>query len=823
MWESLSKIIEALPLEYLSEGFSEAVESGKEYLRGVGSGEGITLYLLLGILTLLFLWMFLRRRRVIKTSLRGVNRQQARQFFRKAKTLAKKGDFLRSGELFQSVGQLDAAVKMFLKADAHFKLAEVFVRQDRLEEAAQKYEEIEHYERAAFLYSQLNRYVEAAVNYRKARKYKLTAELYERANDFLKAGEYYHKVLFYRKAAEMYVRGRDFEQAGRMLEESVDEFTAMLPEDMPPEKCRGLKGMAATSGELYRKVEQIGRAARIWERGGLYSWAAECCCGLEDYSRASELYIKAGLPMKAAEVMERLGEEKKSALLKAKTYLEKGQKIEAAEYYEKAEDYLKAADLHKELGDSMKAGELYEKGGDPSQAAKIYVEAGEVKKAALAYKQANDYKAAAELFGQIGDGQEETDLLEKAEEFYFAGSKLRKKGLNDKAIKFLQRVERESPDYQNACNMLGDIFKEKGMWSLAIKKYQEAIRNEDITQTNVSSYYNLATVMEKGEDFDEALNIYERILALDYYYQDVASRIYNVKKKIETASESKITRDLYAQTSVGSTTDSALKDEKKTRYKMLEVIGHGGMGVVYKAKDLVLDRVVAYKVLPKGFSENPNAINFFQREAKATAALSHPNIVTVFDMDQDEKGDFYITMEFIEGSTLKEILGRQKILSIPAVVLIAGQVCKGLGYAHKKSIVHRDIKPGNVMWTQEKVVKIMDFGLAKVLKEVMKDQTIVGGTPYYMSPEQTLGEQVDHRADIYSLGVTIFEMAAGEVPFKEGDVGYHHVHSPIPSPRGINSQIPEELEKIILRCMAKKPEERYQNTEDVFNALKNVS
>jgi tetratricopeptide (TPR) repeat protein len=822
MWESISNKIGAFfNLALWKDGFLEGINSTKAIFRGILE-EGNAAYFVF-ILLLIFIWIFLRaRRRMVRHLPRGVNRRQLKHILNRAKRLAKKGDYLNSGGLYQSIGKWEAAAKMFLKAEAQFKLAEVLVKQDRLEEAAQKYEEIEQFEKAASLYTRLNKYAEAAANYRKARKYRLTAEMYERANDFLKAGEYFHKVSFFRKAAEMYYRGKDFEQAGRMLEESVDELASLLPEDLPPEKCRAVKGMAAISGEFYQKINQIGRAARIWERGGLYARAAECCCGLEDYSRASELYLKAGLSMKAAEIMEKAGEQKQSALLKAQTYLASGQKIEAAEYFEKAEEYLKAAELQKEMGSVFQASELYERGGDLSQAAKMYKEAGELRKAAQAYERAGEYKAAAEIFGQIGESQEETALLEKAGEFYVAGSKLRKKGLNDKAIKFLQKVVKNSADYQNACNMLGDIFKEKGMWSLAIKKYQEAIEGEDLTNSNIGSYYNLAMVMEKSEDFEEALVIYERILGLDYYYQDVASRIYNVKKKVEAISSARVSREHYAQTNVGMSTDTEPKEEKRVRYKMLEVIGHGGMGVVYKAEDMVLGRVVAYKVLPKGFSENPNAINFFQREAKATAALNHSNIVTVFDMDQDEKGDFYITMEYIEGSSLKEILGKQKVLSIPAVVLIAGQVCKGLGYAHNKNIVHRDIKPGNIMWTQDKVVKIMDFGLAKVLKEVMKDQTMVGGTPFYMSPEQTLGEGVDHRTDIYSLGVTMFEMATGEMPFKEGDIGYHHIHTPAPSPQNINPQIPDELKQIIMRCLEKKPEDRYQSTDEVFAALKSV-
>jgi len=257
------------------------------------------------------------------------------------------------------------------------------------------------------------------------------------------------------------------------------------------------------------------------------------------------------------------------------------------------------------------------------------------------------------------------------------------------------------------------------------------------------------------------------------------------------------------------------------RYTLVEEVGRGGMGIVYKARDNILERMVAFKILPTSLKEHPQALKNFFREAKSAARLNHPNIVTVYDAGE-EGGTYYIAMEYVEGETIKQILNREGVLPVKAVIMIAGQICKALEYAHGRKIVHRDIKSSNIMWTPEKQVKLMDFGLAKVIEEVKGYQTIASGTPYYMSPEQTLGRNIDHRTDIYSLGITMFEMATGKLPFRHGDAAYHHVHTPPPEAKEQNDGLPENLNDIILRCMQKKPEDRYHNAKELFKALKKV-
>ena len=173
-------------------------------------------------------------------------------------------------------------------------------------------------------------------------------------------------------------------------------------------------------------------------------------------------------------------------------------------------------------------------------------------------------------------------------------------------------------------------------------------------------------------------------------------------------------------------------------------------------------------------------------------------------------------MEFVDGNTLKEIVRRRGAIASGGVLHVLVQMCEALAFAHDKKIVHRDIKTANTMWTRDRKAKIMDFGLAKIVEEVRNHTTLVSGTPYYMSPEQTLGRNVDYRTDIYSLGVTIFELATGRLPFTEGNIPYHHVHTPPPDARELKPDVPLMLAEIIARCLRKDPEQRYQSVREIL-------
>ena len=251
-----------------------------------------------------------------------------------------------------------------------------------------------------------------------------------------------------------------------------------------------------------------------------------------------------------------------------------------------------------------------------------------------------------------------------------------------------------------------------------------------------------------------------------------------------------------------------------SHYRVIEQLGAGGMGVVYKAQDTKLKRTVALKFLPPELTRDPEAKQRFIREAQAASALEHNNICNIHEIDQTEDGQTYIVMACYEGEILKDKIQRG-ILKIEEAIDIAIQIAQGLEKAHKKGIVHRDIKPANVFIMEDGVVKILDFGLAKLTgqTQLTKEGSTLG-TVAYMSPEQTQGHKVDHRSDVWSLGVVLFEMISNQPPFK-GDydqaVLYAIVHEEPQSVTELSNDVPIELARIISMCLQKDPAQRYQH------------
>jgi serine/threonine-protein kinase len=411
--------------------------------------------------------------------------------------------------------------------------------------------------------------------------------------------------------------------------------------------------------------------------------------------------------------------------------------------------------------------------GDLTAAARALEREGQLELAqrlrATLHEQSGGELRAAALYGEAGD--------------------------SESAVRVLERVSKEQAQYADACIMLADHFEHEGELEHAIARIEQAIDAASGDTEVPELYSRLASLRERCGDVTGALLALELLRSECPDDPEVDARIEALCK--ESSRESR----------GAAGTAGAAERAPRSRYEIVEQIGSGGMGVVFRARDRRLGREVALKRLAESVKDHPLAVDLFRREARAAAALNHPNIVTLFDADEED-GRFFITMELLDGETLSALLRRYRRLGARDVVLLGRQVAAGLQYAHARRIVHRDIKPSNLFFTRDKLLKIMDFGLAKMIEEVRRQSTVVAGTPFYMAPELSSGGAVDTSVDMYSLGVSLFALLTGRVPFRDGDVIHHHRHTPPPDPRGLVEDLPETLAALVLELLAKRPEQR---------------
>jgi tetratricopeptide (TPR) repeat protein len=519
----------------------------------------------------------------------------------------------------------------------------------------------------------------------------------------------------------------------------------------------------------------------------------------------------------AARALRSDGHENVAHLLLARLHQEQGHTERAAEQFESAGHTLEAAELRKSISDFERAAVLFEDSGDARQAAETYCEAGEWSKAGDLYEAIHEWEHAAACFRKVGDRGALIAVLERAGKLFEASELAEEADDRAGAVRLLQAIGRTDAHYLEACEKLVDAFDREGHSDLAAHKLEELIQAQGAMVSNPEQRSRLADLLVKAEEPDHALEVLEELRRREPTFPHVASRIETLRKQVSA-------RKLEtSDAGVGSATTATGADFASTqRYEILAEIGRGGMGVVYKALDRRLDREVALKRLPENLRDHPKALKLFMNEAQASARLNHPNIVTVFDTDQ-ENGSFFITMELLEGYPLNDLLEQKGRIGPRDTARIGTQVAHGLQYAHERHVVHRDIKTANLFFTSEKVVKIMDFGLAKMMEQVRRGTTVIGGTPYYMAPEQAAGENVDYRADIYALGITLFELVTGRVPFDDGDITYHHRHTPPPDPRSVIQGVPDALANLILEMIRKSPDERVATSAEVAKRLEQMA
>jgi tRNA A-37 threonylcarbamoyl transferase component Bud32/predicted negative regulator of RcsB-dependent stress response len=514
----------------------------------------------------------------------------------------------------------------------------------------------------------------------------------------------------------------------------------------------------------------------------------------------------------AARALERDAQADVAALMLARLHQEQGQIESAAEQLENAGCRREAAELRKSISDFERAAALYEASGSLREAAEMYDAAGIWPEAARAFGALEDWREAARCYEAAGDVDGVIGALEGQGEIFRAAAIATDHDDRARAIRLLQKISPQDPDFGRAGEWLALAYEQEGHLDLAAAQLERCLSALPPGQFAPELEIHLSELLEDSGEVARALDVLSTLRDRDPTYPQIAARIEGVRKKL-----SAIGRDNRPGALARAPDTTAFVAQE--RYQIIEEIGRGGMGHVYKARDRRLGRVVALKRMPENLRDHPAAVQLFLGEAQAAARMNHPNIVTLYDADQ-ENDDFFITMELLDGLPLNQILEERGCFSPQDTARLGIQVCAGLQFAHDQGIVHRDIKTSNLFITRDRVLKIMDFGLAKILEAVRNgSSSIIAGTPSYMAPEQAAGRVADGRTDLYALGVTLFELSTGKLPFSEGDLAEQHRNRQAPDPAQAITDYPKELADLIRRLMSKSPEDRPSRADEVAQEL----
>lgn len=740
---------------------------------------------------------------------------------------------------FQCCGNYLEAGKLLFQNGDYRKASEFFSKGNHTAYLAQAYEKSGASLEAAKLYEKMGNAHKAAEQFLKARAFLLAKHAFMA----LGQGREYAEILFrealYPEAAKIFFETDDYEngakallKAGKRYEASIallkgyEEFKYhAIGMNLEP-ISKELRIIGEHAAKLLASTGQLRKASEVFWEIQKYPEAIDCIASIEAYDEAAELAEETGYLDKAITCWEKAGNISRAGTLRAEKLATEGKILSAIETFLQANDQQRAADLYVQLKEFKKAAYHYEKAGHISEAAYYYRLTGGYEKAGKLYQGAKLYKEALECFekGQLFDLEVSLRTLNK--DHLGLAQRYLELGYYSPAISHINNIKKGDPNYIDSLGVKGRIFFATGRYAEAKESIQLSVKSkEKLGNQDLDNLYLLARIPQDPEAVKLSLSILNDKIEANLIHPRLVRKAVGLKQSIESPAfehlKSASLPSLDAVISSQNIHEDANAENAPRRYSKLEEIGRGGMGIVYRAIDNTLDRIVALKILPPSLYNNPNAISIFMREAKSAAALNHPHIITVYDFGQ-QGHDIFIAMEHIEGKTLKSIIRERQEISHAEIKVYAQHILDALSYAHQKNIVHRDLTTSNIMLSQPNGIKIMDFGLAKVLDQVLNEQSLVGGTPSFMSPEQTLGNAVDHRTDIYSFGVCLFELLTKRLPFQGGNMAYHHVHTAPPLLHSIDPNILTIFQSIVTACLEKKPENRPQNANEIVDLLSQI-
>ena len=754
---------------------------------------------------------------------------------RLARTLVARGDYLGAAQMYAQAGELRHALKLFQRGRAWSEAGKVALELGRQREAAE------------FL--------------RKAGGRRLgdAARIYRRAGD----------------AAASQRCDRDLAQ-WLMGEGRFDEAIEAWLRAGEPQRAAGAATVALEEGRLTsshqalraarRAVEQTGdhrTLARLHEVEGNWQAAAHTWRAAGQYKRAAEDFRKVGLLHEAAMAEAAAGNPREAAQLRihqlrsmrdrlriceaqgpagrkeakrlqqqvdhegellVPLLTELGMRVEMTEVLsasgrvEEAVEKLVQQDEPAEAAELASSAQLWgvaapllEGLNRWGEASDVYELAGDIEASARCAERAGEDERALQLYRGLGMADRTAHCMARIGYLQDALVELHRAGMIGEACTVLQNHPGPIPDIPDVVLDMAQWAREHRSREEAIACLQRAVIGVALQPGRLDPAVALARELFEAGEIAPAKAQLERILAFDYSFEPART----LRAEIEAGGiDHKRTRP--SATKEGTDPKGGLSAQQ--RYEILNELGRGGMGVVYKARDTRLERDVAIKVLRTTSKEEASRL---EQEAKAAATLNHPGIVTVYDFEAGFDG-YFIAMEFVPGEALDQLLKTDPSRVRTSLAPLLLRLADAIAYAHDHHVIHRDLKPGNILLTPKHEVKILDFGIAARLDRSISEPSTVCGTPFYMAPEQIRGETPTPATDIYAFGATAFHLATGRPPFHTGNVIDAHLSTPPPDPLELIPELDPELGRVILRCLAKEPGDRFDSAHTLRSSLEKL-
>jgi tetratricopeptide (TPR) repeat protein len=771
--------------------------------------------------------------------------QREGTLIRAARKHEKRGDFAQAAEIYESLEVWPEAADAFEKGGLYGRAANLWIKAGENAKAISLFEKDKQFDLAA------STALSEGLRDRAIRNFRLAAEAAIADNSFLKAAQFFEKAQDFERAGDMFQTLKRLEDALRCYEKGavtgkIEELVKSFEPSMLASGREVSPELVRRAAELLARDEKPLQGAELLRNTNDFVRAAEMFEKAQAWDKAGEAYLLAEMLDRAEKCYSRLEDRAKVAEFLARIAIQKGDWQAAGHRFVEADKPTQAVDAYKRAKDFLSAARVYEQSKRFLMAAEMYSAAREIRLAGEAYEKGHDWRNAAECFESVGNLREAMQAYVAAGDFFRAGRLAIKLADSLNAIEYLQRVSPTSPDWKIATGHLATAFYQQGRTDLAREMFQRVVDQIAPSFETLPIFYAYGRLLE-DDGSPDAIGVFRRILAIDVKHEDVVERIAKIESRrmeqqriepfmehpaggmerkppsptIRTGTQTQTHHD--ARKPITQPPETRFGEEG--RYQIIGELGRGGMAIVYKAFDLHLEREVALKTFPLSRHSGPGREDIFLREARLVARLSHPNIVTIFDCGH-MNFLYYIAMEYVQGENLKQLVKRKGPMSVEEMKSTITQVADALMYAHSQQVLHRDVKPGNVILRQSGDIKVVDFGVAKIISDAATNvaveedsQRTLVGTPQYMAPEQILGTGVDVRTDIYAMGLTLFFLVTGRTPFdvkKISDpveISRMQVHSSFPRPSTLRATLPAKLDDVFVRCTQKSPSDRYASVK----------